>query len=145
MRQVPNSTLETPPARGSSLSGSVRSLLSAVVQYLETRSELVKLEAGQALRHGLYKALLALFALTCLFIAYVTGMVALTLWIADEWWSGRVLPASLVVAGSHLLLAIVSGTLLLWSGRGAKLFELTRQEFQEDKRWLHPQTETSKN
>ncbi len=134
----------TPPAKGSSLSDSVRSLLSSVVTYFEARSELLKLEMSQALRHWLRTLLIGLFILVCLFIAYVTGMVALTLWVAETWWQGRVLPALLVIAGSHAGLGLLLGLVLMASGRGKKLFEQTRREFEEDKRWLH-RTGTSKN
>lgn len=134
------------PRPGGGVSDSFRSLASSALAYLEARLQLVKLESGEALRLGLRLIILAVVILTSMFVAYVCGMVALVLWIAETWWSGRVLPAALIVAGGHILLAAASGGLILWSTRGKVLYQNTLKEFKEDRRWLHThQPTTSRN
>jgi uncharacterized membrane protein YqjE len=113
--------------RGSSLSDSVRTLLSSLVTYLETRWQLFKVESGQAMRLGIQ-------------VAIVCAMVGVTLWIAHQWWDGSVMPAAFIMAGTHLLLLLGCAGFIVWSLRGRQLFHDTRTEFKEDKRWLHLQT-----
>lgn len=144
MRTAPPSSDWSPPA-GSSFSDSVRGLLSSVMVYLETRCSLLKVELGQALRNGIWAAILAVFATTCFFVMYVSGMVAFTLWIADRWWEAQVLPAALTVAGAHALLGMLSVAMMLWAVKSRKMFQETRRELEEDKRWLNLQTAKSKN
>lgn len=112
-------------------------LLSSLVVYAETRWKLFKVESGQAMRLGIRVVALALFALACAFIMYVCGMVGVTLWIAEKWWDGAVMPAAFIMAGAHLLLLLGSAAMILWSLRRSQLFHDTRTEFKEDKRWLH--------
>ncbi|RBP47460.1 putative superfamily III holin-X [Roseimicrobium gellanilyticum] len=126
--------------RGNSLSDSVRTLLSSLVTYLETRWKLFKVESGEAMRLGIQVAVVTLFALACAFVMYVCAMVGVTLWIAHQWWDGAVMPAAFIMAGVHLLLLLSCAGFIIWSLRGRKLFHDTRTEFKEDKRWLHLQT-----
>jgi uncharacterized membrane protein YqjE len=123
--------------RGNSLSDSLRTLLSSLVVYAETRWQLFKVESGQAVRLGIRLAVLALFTLLCAVITYVCGMVGITLWIAGHWWNGEVMPAAFIMAGAHLALLLASAGAIVWSLRGKDLFHDTRTEFEEDKRWLH--------
>jgi uncharacterized membrane protein YqjE len=123
--------------RGTGFSDSLRALLSSLVVYAETRWKLFKVESGQAVRLGIRLAVLALFALLCAGITYVCTMVGITLWIAERWWDGSVMPAAFVMAGAHLLLLLASAGTIVWSLRGRDLFHDTRTEFEEDKRWLH--------
>jgi uncharacterized membrane protein YqjE len=123
--------------RGNSLSDSVRGLLSSLVVYAETRWQLLKVESGQALQLGIRLAVLALFALLCAVITYVCSMVGITLWIAERWWNGSVMPAVFIMAGAHLVLLLASAATIVGSLRGRDLFHDTRTEFEEDKRWLH--------
>lgn len=125
---------------GSSLSDSVRTLLSSLVTYLETRWKLFKVESGEAMRLGIRVAMVAVFGLACAFVMYVCAMVGVTLWIAHQWWDGAVMPAAFIMAGVHLVLLLGCLGYILWSLRKQQLFHDTRTEFKEDKRWLHLQT-----
>lgn len=139
-----STTLPSYPSRaGHGVSDSVRSLVSSAVAYLEARLQLVKLESGEAMRLGLRIVILALVIVTSAFVAYVCGMVGLVLWIAETWWSGHILPAVLIVAGSHLLIAAISGVIIAFSTRGHPLYQNTLKEFKEDRRWLHTHQPTT--
>jgi uncharacterized membrane protein YqjE len=125
---------------GSSLSDSVRTLLSSLVTYLETRWKLFQVESGEAMRLGIRVAVVTVFGLACAFVMYVCAMVGVTLWIAHQWWDGAVMPAAFIMAGVHLVLLLGCLGYILWSLRKQRLFHDTRTEFKEDKRWLHLQT-----
>ncbi|QIF00808.1 phage holin family protein [Roseimicrobium sp. ORNL1] len=129
--------------RGHSLSDSVRTLLSSLMTYLETRWQLFKVESEQAMRLGIQVAIAALFGLACAFVMYVCAMVGVTLWIAHQWWDGAVMPAAFIMAGVHLLLLSGCAGFIVWALRGRELFHDTKTEFKEDKRWLHMQQTTS--
>lgn len=126
--------------QGSSLSDSVRALLSSLVTYLETRWKLFKVESGEAVRLGIRVAIVTAFGLACALVMYVCTMVGATLWIAHQWWDGAVMPAAFIMAGAHLVLLLGCLGYILWSLRKQHLFHDTRTEFKEDKRWLHLQT-----
>ena len=116
---------------------SIRSLLASGIAWMDARLRLARLEGSEALRLGLGIAALALFVLTSLFIAYLSVILALGLWIAQVWWQGSVIPAALIVAMGHLALAAAGAVWMIHASRGCHLFQATLIEFTEDRRWLH--------
>lgn len=119
-----------------SLNASLRSLLASSLDYLGTRWRLLKSEAVEAAHHSLHGLAFALLALLAAITGYLTGIIALTLWIARHWWHGDMLPAALIVMVVNLLLATAAILLMRRSLRGRSYFPHTLQELQNDRTWL---------
>jgi uncharacterized membrane protein YqjE len=136
-------TLLEPHARAG-VTDLLRALLAPALLYAEARFRIARLEGKEALQVGLVVGGLVIAILLCLAVAYVSGIVALALWISQNWWQGSLFPAALVMIGGHLVLASSCVFWLVRTLRSHDLFHITRREFMEDKRWLqtHP---TSRN
>jgi uncharacterized membrane protein YqjE len=123
---------------------SFRSLLHAALRYGHARLRLFYLEGREVLHRGLMLAALAVGAVGGVLMAYGGFMIALVLWIARTWWGGDVLPAIMLVAFGHLLLAIGAAVWLIHAARHAGIFHATLKEFKEDQQWLH-ENQTSRH
>lgn len=110
----------------------LRSILTPVLLYADARLHIAKLESREALQAG--GVIIAL--LFSLAVAYMGGLVAVALWISQNWWQGSLLPAVVVIVAGHLVLAAAGAVWLARSLRHRDLFHATRKEFMEDKRWL---------
>lgn len=121
-----------------------RSLLNAALQYAHARLRLFYLEGREVLHRGLVIVALAVSAVGGALMAYAGLIVALVLWIARTWWGGDVLPAIMLVAFGHLLLAIGAAVWLIRTARHAGIFHATLKEFKEDQQWLH-ENQTSRD
>ena len=119
-------------------------MLNAALHYADARLRLFCLEGREVLRRGLLLAALAVGAVGGVIFAYAGLMIALVLWIARTWWGGDVLPATMLVASGHLLLAIGAAGWLIHAARPAGIFHATLKEFKEDQQWLH-ENQTSRH
>jgi uncharacterized membrane protein YqjE len=123
---------------------SFRSLLDAALRYAQARLRLFCLEGREVLQRGLVLAALAVVALGGFVIAYAGLMIALVLWIGRAWWDGDVLPATVLVASGHLLVAMGAAGWIIYAARHTEIFHATLKEFKEDQQWLH-ENQTSKH
>jgi uncharacterized membrane protein YqjE len=128
----------------SRLSSSVHSLVHSVMNYGEARLRLIKAEASEILSCGIKSAIFIVVAILSLVAAYVTGTVALTLWISREFWQRDALPAALIVTLIHILIAVAAAFAVRRCFSGKHFFRHTFQEFDADKKCLH-QTPISRN
>ncbi|MBK8040820.1 MAG: phage holin family protein [Verrucomicrobiaceae bacterium] len=133
------------PPTPATLNASVRSLLAATLDYLDTRWQLLKTEAADAARHSLRGLVFALVALLAAITAYLTGILALTLWLARHFWQGDVLPAAVAVLFFNLLLATAALLLMRRAFRTQSFFPHSVTELQNDRPWLPSSPTASPN
>lgn len=126
------------------LADTMRSLFHAALHYADVRLRLFWLESRDMLHRGLLLVALAIMAAISVIITYFGLMIALVLWIARTWWGGDALPAVMIVALGHLLVAVTCGAIIAYATRHTHLFHATLREFKEDKQWLH-ENQTSRN
>ncbi len=122
--------------------GQARTFFAACAQYLAARLKLAALEGKEATAHLLKVFLLAGAALALGVFAWLFLCLAAVFLVARAFGGGESwLWASLVMAGAHLLGAVVLG----WGLKGRvkkSLFPLTTEEFQQDRIWLEKQNPT---
>jgi uncharacterized membrane protein YqjE len=110
--------------------------MASLFDYIDVRLQLLKAEAGEVASFTLRGILFLLAGLFCMIGAHLTAMAALILWLARTWWQGDVLPALAVVAGGHLVIAMLA----FWAARyyftSRPFFRHTLQELQTDKSWI---------
>ena len=124
------------PDGDSGITSAVRSFAGSAAGYFDARLQLAKLEGAEALRLGISVVAIAAALVTSALIAYVFGMISLTLWIADRWWEGSVMKAALVISSVHLMLGLAAVTMILLLTKGRRPFHATLKEFSEDRQWL---------
>jgi hypothetical protein len=120
---------ETPPSQSPPSGG----WAAATSNFLNARLDLFKLEARDASQEAVKRGALLAVVLGCIFLVWLFGVAGLIgLISASQSWPWYAV--TLVVAGLHLLLAIIAGTLL--KKPAAPSFPLTRAELSKDQAWL---------
>ena len=106
---------------------------AAASNFVNSRIELVKLEAREAGQVAVKRGALVAIILGCAFFVWLLGVAGLIGWIADSqswpWYA-----VTLVMAGLHLLAAIIAVVLLKKPAEPS--FPLTRAELSKDQAWL---------
>lgn len=112
--------------------------IAAASSFISARLELIKLEARDASQGAAKRGALLAVILICTFLIWALTVAGLIGWIsASQSWPWYAV--TLVMAGLHLLVAIIAGVLL--KKPAAPSFPLTRAELAKDQAWL----ETLKN
>ncbi len=118
------------------------SALGALLDHFSARAELFQWEAREAKTRLLRWILSLVIAIAFLVLTYLLLLVALIGWLASALSLGWPL-ATLVVAGGHLLIAVVLYLLARrWSVSG--FFPDSLNEFRRDREWLRRKSESSR-
>ena len=120
------------------------SMKQAISSFLAARIELASIEAKEAAEVGIRKALFLLGAAAAALLGWLLLLASLTIVLGafvDQWFASGVSWLSgyavmlFIFASLHLLVAVI-GLQIFKKKSGVALFELTRQEIQNDKQWL---------
>ena len=117
----------------------LKSLLHALVLYVEARGKLFQIEAQEAASKSLGSFMVAAIMVACLFFGWLLAMPALVWLLAksQDWpWTH----VALAAAALHLMLAFLCLLGLKAQIRRFKAFEESFQQFQRDREWLSSST-----
>lgn len=118
--------------------GEMRELARLVWGHLQLRWALFGMEAGQAASYFGRVAVAVGVIVVAGGLGYLAGWGVVIVWSARRWAGGDVLPPLAVMAGLHVLAALMAAWWLAARRRHQELFAATRAEFAEDRSWLHP-------
>jgi MFS family permease len=123
--EVPESPPQAPPVQ--------EGWRAAASDFLSSRFELIRLEARDAGQAAAKKGTLLAVILGCIFFVWLLVVAGLIGWISESqswpWYA-----VTLVMAGLHLLVAIIAAVLI--KKPAAPPFPLTRAELSKDQAWL---------
>ncbi len=125
-------------ASGGGVVWEVRELARLVWGHVQLRWALFGLEAGQAASYFGRVAVAVGVVVVAGGLGYLAGWGVVIVWSARRWAGGDVLPPLAVMAGLHVLAALMAAWWLAARRRHPELFAATRAEFAEDRSWLHP-------
>jgi uncharacterized membrane protein YqjE len=110
------------------------SLVSAVLNLMSSRFEIISLEAKEARQIYGKKTIIALVFLLSAFLGWIgllTGIVGLIqTYTKYPWWA-----IALIISSIHFTIAIVGFFLL--RKKSPPAFIMTRKELQEDRKWIY--------
>lgn len=107
---------------------------SAIISLISSRIAIISAEGGTAAEVYLRKLTCALVAFGCVSVSWLILMAAV-IGIAPQHTGLTWYQAALVVAGLHLVVAVIA--ILMAMKRTAPLFTVTLSEFKKDKSWIN--------